>query len=141
MSERELTGACLCGAVRYGVADAFVYAMNCHCAKCRRTTGSAFKPMAGIERGRFRLLAGADALLVYGDPADAHDVHCARCGSMTHSVVRDGGWVHVTLGTLIDVPTIRPTEHIFVGSKADWHEITDDLPQYAGFAVGEPINR
>jgi hypothetical protein len=24
---------------------------------------------------------------------------------------------------------IRPTEHIFVGSKAPWFEITDDLPQ------------
>lgn len=23
-----------------------------------------------------------------------------------------------------------PTEHIFVGSKASWFEITDDLPQH-----------
>jgi hypothetical protein len=28
-------------------------------------------------------------------------------------------------------PAIRPTEHIFVGSKAPWFEITDDLPQAA----------
>jgi len=26
-------------------------------------------------------------------------------------------------------PSIRPTGHIFVGSKAPWFEITDDLPQ------------
>jgi hypothetical protein len=37
--------------------------------------------------------------------------------------------VHVAMGSLTDVPSIRPTEHIFVGSKAPWFEITDDLPQ------------
>jgi len=26
-----------------------------------------------------------------------------------------------------DYPTIRPTDHIFVGSKAPWFEITEDL--------------
>jgi hypothetical protein len=34
------------------------------------------------------------------------------------------------MGTLADAPSIRPTAHIFVGSKAPWYEITDDLPQY-----------
>ena len=28
---RALAGNCLCGAVRYSVADEFRYAMNCHC--------------------------------------------------------------------------------------------------------------
>ena len=43
--------------------------------------------------------------------------------------MRDGAYVHVALGSLEDDPSIRPTEHIFVGSKAPWFEITDDLPQ------------
>jgi len=43
-----LIGECYCRAVRYEVADAFSYAMNCHCSNCRRTTGAAFKPFAGI---------------------------------------------------------------------------------------------
>lgn len=66
-----------------------------------------------------------------------HDVHCARCGSLLYSRVREGKWVHVAMGTLVDAPTIRPTAHIFVGSKAPWHEITDDLPQHRGH-VGVP---
>ena len=36
------------------------------------------------------------------------------------------------MGTLIDDPSIRPAAHIFVGSKAPWFAITDDLPQYVG---------
>jgi hypothetical protein len=45
-------------------------------------------------------------------------------------VVREGTYVHVAMGSLVDAPSIRPTEHIFVGSKAPWFEITDDLPQF-----------
>ena len=125
-----LAGKCFCGAVHYEVADEFRYAMNCHCSNCRRTTGSAFKPFAGIERDKLRLTQGQDDLLVYGDDK-ANDTHCGRCGSLLYSVVRDGAFVHVALGSLVDAPGIRPTRHIFVGSKAPWFTITDDLPQYA----------
>lgn len=115
--------------MEYVVADAFRYAMNCHCSNCRRATGSAFKPLAGIERACLRITRGADALSTYGE-ADAHDAHCGTCGSLLYSVVRDGAFVHVAMGTLVDDPSIRPTMHIFVGSKAPWYAITDDLPQF-----------
>lgn len=132
-SGRTLAGSCFCGAVRYAVADAFGYAMNCHCSNCRRTTGSAFKPFAGIEHEQLFLTKGEDNLLVYGE-ATANDTHCRTCGSLLYSVVRGGAFVHVALGSLLDAPSIRPTRHIFVGSKAPWFTITDDLPQFSEHA-------
>ncbi len=126
---KTLIGKCFCGAVQYAVPDEFRYAMNCHCSNCRRTTGSAFKPFAGIEREKFTVTQGQDGLLIYGGDK-AHDAHCGKCGSLLYSVVRDGAWVHVAMGTLVDAPTIRPGRHIFVGSKAPWFTITDDLPQH-----------
>src|ERR671918_606346 len=92
MQTGVLRGRCGCGVVRYRVADAFLYALNCHCSRCRAATGSAFKAFAGIEREKLEITDGLDSLL--------------------------------------DPPTIRPTPHIFVGSKAQWFEITDDLPQF-----------
>ena len=126
---KTLAGKCFCGAVQYAVADEFRYAMICHCSNCRRTTGSAFKPFAGIEREKFAVTQGANGLMVYGGDK-ANDTHCRVCGSLLFSVVRDGAFVHVAMGTLLDDPSIRPTRHIFVGSKAPWFTITDDLPQY-----------
>ncbi|MFV3077838.1 GFA family protein [Niveispirillum fermenti] len=124
---QSLAGQCYCGAVRYRVTDAFAYAANCHCSGCRRATGSAFKPFAGIEARHLSITQGQ--IRIYGD-ALCHDAHCPTCGSLLYSLVRDGAYVHVTLGTLVDTPTIRPTEHIFVGSKAPWYNITDNLPQF-----------
>jgi len=129
MSAKILAGRCFCGAVAYAVADEFRYAAFCHCADCRRATGSAFKPFAGIEREKLVLTQGRDALTIFGE-ADANDTHCAACGSLLYSVVRAGAFVHVAMGTLVDPPTIRPNKHIFVGSKAPWFMIADGLPQY-----------
>ena len=126
--ERMLAGKCRCGAVRYQVADAFLYAANCHCSGCRAATGSAFKPFAGIEREKLAVTQGFDDIAIFGE-ANANDTRCGACGSFLFSVVSDGARVHVAMGSLVDAPTIRPTEHIFVGSKAAWYEITDDLPQ------------
>jgi hypothetical protein len=126
---RVLVGKCECGAVRYRVADAFLYAANCHCSRCRAATGSAFKPFAGIERGKLEVTEGQDMLLIVGEE-NSNDTRCRACGSLLFSVVRDGEYVHVAMGSLVDAPGIRPTSHIYVGSKAPWFDITDDLPQF-----------
>jgi hypothetical protein len=127
-ARRTLEGRCECRAVRYVVADEFLYAANCHCSNCRAATGSAFKPFAGIERGKLEVVEGGDGLLVWGTEDENH-TRCGVCGSLLYSIVRDGAYVHVALGSLVDAPSIRPSEHIFAGSKAAWFDITDELPQ------------
>lgn len=129
MTNAKLKGQCLCRSVTYEVADAFQYACNCHCSNCRRATGSAYKPFAGIEIEKVAVIEGAEHVRTYGDEID-YDIHCGNCGSLLYSVVRDGAFAHVTLGTLVDTPSIRPQAHIFVGSKAPWHDIEDALPQH-----------
>jgi len=66
--------------------------------------------------------------MIVGEQDENH-TRCAACGSLLFSAVRHGAYVHVALGSLVDSPSMRPTEHIFVGSKAPWFELTDDLPQ------------
>ncbi|MGH3026304.1 MAG: GFA family protein [Gaiellaceae bacterium] len=109
--------------------DEFVCAYNCHCSNCRAMTGSAFLPWGEIERDKLRVTKGADALLVEGDPSDAHAVRCGKCWALLYWIPRDG-YVRVPYGTLLDEPALKPTAHMFVGSKAPWHEILDDLPQH-----------
>jgi hypothetical protein len=89
MISRRLSGRCFCGAVGYEVADEFEYSAYCHCSNCRRTTGSAFKPFAGIRRAKFKLIRGDTDPLVYGEES-GNDTHCKFCGSLVFSVVRDG---------------------------------------------------
>jgi hypothetical protein len=122
-----LTGRCACEAVGYRVEDEFVVAYNCHCANCRALTGSAFLPWGEIEPEKLSVTSGMDSLLV-----DGSATRCAQCWSLLHWTVHHHGrvWLRVAYGTINDAPTLKPTAHMFVGSKAAWYEIRDDLPQY-----------
>jgi hypothetical protein len=130
---RLLNGQCFCRTVRYTVADAFAYAVNCHCGNCRRATGAAFKPIAGIAREHLTIVAGEADMMRWASPCGTwSSEHCRHCGSLLYALIRQDTFAHVAMGTLIDAPSIRPTAHAFVGSKAPWYTITDDLPQYEG---------
>jgi hypothetical protein len=124
-----LRGRCACQAVGYEVSDEFVAAYNCHCSNCRALTGSAFLPVGQIERHKVTVTKGAESLLVEGDPDSTHEVRCSECFSLLYWTYGDGA-VGIPYGTLIDEPTLKPTHHQFVGSKAPWYEILDDLPQH-----------
>jgi hypothetical protein len=128
-----LHGRCACGATEYEVEDAFSNAMNCHRSKCRAATGSSYKPMGGIEREKVRVTREDVPMLVWGDWTLAISAAVSAERSST-PVVRDGKWVHVTLGSLVDAPSRLPDHHIFVGSTAVWEEISDELPQFERYA-------
>ena len=40
------------------------------------------------------------------------------------------GFAIVPLGFLDDDPGVKAQGHMFVDYKAEWHDITDDLPRY-----------
>ena len=119
-----LRGRCACQAVTYEVADEFVAAFNCHCSNCRATTGSAFLPWGEIEREKLTVTTG-EPMVVSGLEA-----RCPSCFSLLYWSAPESTRIRVPYGTLVDAPSLRPTAHIFVGSKAPWYEILDDLPRF-----------
>jgi hypothetical protein len=123
-----LRGRCACNAVAYEVCDEFVAAYNCHCSNCRATTGSAFLPWGEIEREKLRVTEGADSLMPIGDAQ--HEMRCGACLSLLYWTARDGTYLRVPYGSLTDQPALKPTAHMFVGSKASWYDILDDLPRH-----------
>lgn len=129
---RLLRGECYCRTVSFTVQDVFEYALYCHCSECRRRTGAAAKPFAGAQTSALSITSGEEAILRLGE-GSGHHASCGKCGSLLYSLVREGAYVHVTLGALIDPPTITPRAHIFVGSKAPWDLICDGLPQFEAF--------
>ncbi|MDX6544712.1 MAG: hypothetical protein QOG02_486 [Gaiellales bacterium] len=93
-------------------------------------TGSAFLPWGEIEPEKFRVTNGAASLMRLGEEGADHEMRCDACKSLVYWTARQGSYVRVPYGTLVDEPALKPMGHIFVGSKAPWYEILDDLPQH-----------
>jgi hypothetical protein len=92
-------------------------------------TGSAFLPWGEIEPRKFRVTKGEDSLILTGDAAGRHSRRCGKCFSLLYWTGYEGR-IRIPYGSLIDEPALKPTAHMFVGSKAPWWEILDDLPQH-----------
>jgi hypothetical protein len=130
---RTLTGGCLCGAVRYELTQAPVWAHNCHCSRCRKSSGAAFASNLFFPQEAFSYSKGEELLASFKVPEAERFTHvfCSRCGSTLPFVNEARGLVGVPMGTLDEDPHFSPRAHIFVDSKAPWYAITDPLPQHA----------
>ena len=129
-----MRGSCLCGAVRFDVTGPFEEMHHCHCSRCRKAHGAAFSTFAQVGAADFHLLAGAEQLRDYRSSPEVRRSFCGNCGSnllFRLDPLPDAVWVAVA--ALDDDPALRPQVHIFVASKAAWHDITDTLPQHDGY--------
>ena len=129
-----MTGGCLCEGVRFEVTGPFLRAGHCHCSRCRKHSGTAVCTQGRVRREHFRLTRGADLVHAYRpEGGGAHKAFCVRCGSsLFGGTWPDGDEVSIRLGAMDGDPGIRPQYHTFVGSRAPWDVITDELPQYPG---------
>ncbi len=131
----SVTGSCLCGAVAYEVDGSFAFAGNCHCSICRRLHGAAFATWGILGEGEFRWLRGEEQLTAYETSAGNSRAFCSRCGSPLVSM-HSGRVGEIVLASVDGDPGMKPREHIFVGSKADWYDISDSLPQHEEWPPG-----
>ena len=124
-------GSCLCGAVEF-VATRPKEFRYCHCSRCRKSRGGAFAANMFVQPADFRWLHGQEEVIKYRLPSTERfgNWFCRICGSPVPREVPVLNVMLIPAGSLDDDPLKRPAYHIFVGSKASWDEITDDLPQH-----------
>ena len=126
-----LTGRCLCEGVEYRIEGELGPIFNCHCSRCRRWHGAAFRTRASIQASQFQWVKGVQLLKTYHSSEFTAKHFCSVCGSNLISTYdNDTTRVSIPLGGLDQAPTNRLEGHFFVGSKAPWYEITDGLPQW-----------
>jgi len=98
---------------------------------CRKLHGAAFVTWGGIKRDEFTYTSGENNLKTYAFSENADSLFCADCGSrLLVDFKPETHMLYITLGTVLGDVDCPPAFHQFVGSKAPWFEISDDLPQY-----------
>ena len=122
MPSPHITGACLCGAVRFsGTPEG--ECTRCHCEQCRRWSGDAWGAVSisapevtGVALRWFRSSPGAERGF------------CTECGSSLFWREVGAKVMAVSLGC-VDAPTgLRLNRHIFTAYKGDYYDIADGLP-------------
>lgn len=124
-------GGCLCGGIRFQISGNIRNIVYCHCSQCRKVQGSAFATNGFVDRENFIIKQGHELLQSYESSPGKTKYFCQCCGSPIYSDnTENTNVVRVRLGTIESDITERPECHIFVGSKACWDTICDNLPQF-----------
>ncbi len=126
-----LSGSCLCGAVAYEVAEPLENFIHCHCSMCRKAHGTPFGSY--VRSPAVSFTSGVDKVRRFESSPGFFRCFCEDCGSVLPEDVEGAEFYFVPAGGLDQKISERPVKHIFVGSKADWHPITDQLPQMAEY--------
>jgi hypothetical protein len=131
-------GSCLCGDVAFEIHEPATLARFCHCSRCRKARAAAHAANLFVPASGLRFTRGAARLVSYKIPEALRftQCFCERCGGKLPRVDPERQLAVVPMGALDDDPGIRPSAHIFVGSKAAWDEIGDGLPQQAELPPG-----
>jgi hypothetical protein len=125
-------GSCLCGAVTYVIEAPPIRARTCHCSRCRKASSTGHMSWLATTFEGLRFTCGEALVVTYKVPEARFFSHafCRACGSSMPRKDAGRGLSLVPMGSLDDDPGIRPSCHIYVGSRASWDPITDGLPQY-----------
>lgn len=128
------TGGCLCGAVRYEVRGALRDVVNCHCTMCQRLHG-AFGAHSKAKKAAIDIVED-NGLAWYATSDRARRGFCRACGSnlFWEPVGQDA--TGIVAGTLDPPSGLKTLGHIFTAEKADFHDISDDLPRFEGSSDG-----
>jgi hypothetical protein len=105
------TGGCLCGAVRYSVRGEPFNVGRCHCADCRKESGSTFTVYAHWPIDAFEL---SGEVATYDGRS-----FCPSCGSRLFNLHDED--VEIRAGSLDDAPfEIAPREEIWIKRRESW---------------------
>jgi len=122
-----LHGSCLCGGVKFEVAEIPPTLRYCHCGSCKKLSGGAATVNGRVPSTAIRILEGEDLLQTFRPAEGSAKTFCRTCGSNLFG----GGWpdseTASVRATAIDDPLdARPSAHIFVRSLAVWETLPDD---------------
>ena len=128
----EWTGGCACGALRYAVTGSPIWQMHCHCASCRKATGSPMTSYFGV--GRAQVCWDGERSFYTSSPGVTRGF-CGQCGTPMHYMsTRWPGEIHLFAATLDDPSLFVPTSHVHWAERVPWVTMEDDLHKYEGRA-------
>jgi hypothetical protein len=127
----ELTGGCLCGAVRYRLtAEPFDIGW-CHCRMCQLNSGSPAMAFGSVRAENYLVEQGQGSVRRYQSSEKAERWFCGNCGTPLLFRELKGTTHDFSLATLDHPETVQPTFHIYYASHIPWAAAPEDgLPRY-----------
>ncbi|MBJ9985836.1 GFA family protein [Acinetobacter sp. S40] len=125
------TASCLCEGIQLRLLAPLNPIYICHCKQCQKAQGAAFAAITQVEIKDMQVVKGENLLQSYFATPNKKRVFCKQCGSPVYSARLDKpDVVRLRAGLINESVDVNVVSHAYVNSKAFWHVIGDQAPQY-----------
>ena len=128
----ELSGGCLCGAVRYRIAGAPVFVGQCYCRDCQKATGTGHSTVLGVPAPQLHI-EGTPAVYTSqgGSGGQVRRHFCPVCAGRLFTSADSAGPIRmVQAGSLDDPNAVTPSVAIYVKDALSWDRIDPALTKF-----------
>lgn len=124
----QFQGGCLCGVVRYEVAESGASVVtHCHCQSCRRSVGAVAVTWATFSRAATSIRG--ESLRWHASSPGVLRGFCGACGSaLFYTSEHYPALIDVTVGSLDQPASCPPSCHIHVLERVAWLPLAPALP-------------
>lgn len=130
MSENlEMSGKCLCGAVRFTARAEAPHVGACHCGMCRRWTSG---PFMAVELSEPPSFTGEDQVGVYRSSEWGERGFCQPCGTTLFWRMPDGAHYGISAGALDSQNGLIFRDQIFIDEKPAFYHFANDTKKMTG---------
>lgn len=129
--DRNYTGGCLCGAIRYEMDSGPVFSGNCHCRNCQILSGSAYNPAMIFPESSIRVLGQPKFHQIKAESGkNVLRGFCPECGTQLFGKFESmPGMIGISAGTLDDPTLYHPMLDFFVSSAQPWDVMDTRIPK------------
>lgn len=118
----ELSGSCLCNAVRYECSEKPSLAAHCACVDCRKSSGTSHSTHVPVAASNVTLMGETRA---YDHAADTGNIvtrhFCGTCGNAIYSTNDTmPGMMFLRASSLEDPDAIKPTMFVYASRAPKW---------------------
>lgn len=130
---KAYTGGCICGAIRYDIADEPMFSNHCQCRHCQQLSGTGHGSyLTFASRAQVKLSGKATHWVMRSDSGNAKTrAFCPNCGSpiyLTFSAMPDLFTVHAA--SLDDPDRFRPQAVTYGLCGHPWDFLDPALPKF-----------
>ena len=120
----KIDSVCHCGAITYEAEIDPDKVIICHCTDCQTLSGSAYRSVAFVRDGSFKLLSGEPTTYVKVAEGgnERAQTFCPTCGSPIYSGSPDDPpkAVGIRVGTIRQRDDLRPSKQYWCRSAQTW---------------------
>jgi hypothetical protein len=129
----NISGQCLCGAVRYSGNAEPQFQVKCYCIDCRKTSAAGHAAMIGFAKSAIKISGQVKEYQSKADSgADVTRAFCPTCGAGIYSSNANMAHMIFIRASILDDPNQFAPQLVVYASRAPkWDVVAPGVPSFA----------